>query len=102
MAEWLSTNFFQAAETAANGANSDFCEIESAFAERANEIRNSAENQQHPKTKTEKQFRREKLTDEVELENKGQCDARQQPFAHFRFFNDANNECFQLPQKHFH
>ena len=76
MAEWLSTEFFQArvAATRDCGAemNTRFHPIESAFTDGADEIGEPSKSEQHREAKTEQQFRCEKFTNEIELEEKEQ------------------------------
>jgi hypothetical protein len=106
MAEWLSTDFFKAAETAtsriANHSNAHLCEVQSAFTERTNEIRETAENQQHAEAESENQFRSEEFADEVELENEDHCNGGNHAPAHFRLFSDRSSECFHVPEMRFH
>jgi hypothetical protein len=102
MAEWLSTDFFEAAETASDGANAHFSEIETAFTERADEIRNPPKRKQHCKAETEQQFRSDEFTNEVELKHKEQRNPNHHPLAQFRFFNDGSSEIHHLAEKHFH
>jgi hypothetical protein len=102
MAEWLSTDFFQAAETAADGANAHFGEIETAFTERADEIGEPPKSEQHREAKTEQQFRCEKFANEIELEEKEQRNTNQHPLAQFRFFNYGSSEFHHPAEKHFH
>src|SRR5277367_4560503 len=106
MAEWLSTDFLERAGAAtrriSDHSNSNFREVKSPLAKRANQIRKSAKNEQDCEARAEEQFGREQFTHEIKLEYKKHCESRKHSLAHFRFFNDRNRDRFNLFHKHFH
>jgi len=106
MAEWLSTEFFQARVTATrdSGAemNARFHPIESAFTDGADEIDNPAQNHQHGEAQHKQQFGSDQFSYQIDLENEEYSQNGQKALAYFRLFDQPYKHCLQLGKMRFH
>src|ERR1700722_7975051 len=106
MAEWLSTEFFQArvAATRDSGAESNARRhpIEPAFTDSADEIDNPAQSHQDRETQRKEQFGSDQFPHEIDLENEENSQNEQEPLAYFRLFDNPHQHCLQLREIRFH
>jgi hypothetical protein len=104
MAEWLFTDFFDLDQSAPgerrDSAGASFYPAEASLTDKADDIENGDEGEQHQESKPEEQFRGDQLADKVKLKKQEDREDESETLAEFRLlycFADEYLEIYQTP-----
>jgi hypothetical protein len=100
MAEWLSTDLFHGGIATAGGnredAGASFGPIETALANRAQDVQQPTEKKQGHKRNSEEQFGSDKFLNKIQLQHEQNEDSQNTRGTHFRIRNQLAQHWLQL------